>query len=388
MKRLFAFLLAMVAAQPAAAVCTAANTYNFTYASQAAATLAYGSAYNYAATTSGGASRAFSVQILQNGLTNTTVNSIQMPAISTLVTGADATLRDLVLGGTFGARTANIAGATNVVTVTFTFATPIRDFAMTVHDVDFTTNQYRDLIQVTGVGNAITYTPSLSSPAGNNNGTGSRTAAASSLSFGPVTTPVTITASQAVGVSASDNNSNAGTLSASFAQPVTTVTVKYGNAPYTTGENTTGQQGIGIAGISFCPMPQVSVAKTSAPIAGSLGAFNLPGNDVMYTLTVTNTGGSPVDASSIVLADVLPAGVTFRNTVLDTPSGTPFSINAGSSGVSLASGSPAYSNNGGSTYAYTPAAGYDANVKAVRITPSGTMAANSSFAISFVARIN
>ena len=135
-------------------------------------------------------------------------------------------------------------------------------------------------------------------------------------------------------------------------------------------------------------MPQITVAKTSAPIAGAFGAYNLPGNDVMYTLTVTNSGGSPVDASSIVLADVLPAGVTFRNTVLDAPSGTPFSINPGSSGVSLSSGSPAYSNNGGSTYAYTPAAGYDANVKAVRVTPTGTMAANSSFSISFVARIN
>lgn len=391
MTRLFAFLMlivAMLGASPATAgTCTAANQFNFTYASQAAATLAYGSTYNYTATTSGGGSRAFSVQVTQNGLTNTTVNGNQMPAISTLVTGADATLRDLVLGGTFGARTTSIAGTTNVVTVIFTFAVPVRDFTMTVHDVDFSANQYRDLIQITGTG-AATYTPGLASPAGNNNGSGSRTATGSSLSFGPVTTPTTITASQAVGVGAAGNNSNDGNITAIFAQPVTTVTVKYGNAPYTTGENTTGQQGIGIAGISFCPMPQLTVTKSSSPMSGTLGAYNLPGNDILYTLTVTNSGGSPVDATSIVLSDVLPTGVTFRNTVLDAPSNTPFSINAGSSGVGLSSSSPAYSNNGGSTYAYTPAAGYDANVRAVRVTPTGMMAANSSFSISFVARIN
>ena len=245
MTRLFALLmlvLAIIGASPAeAGTCTAANQYNFTYASQAAATLAYGSTYNYTAATSGGATRAFSVQITQNGLSSTVVNGNQMPAISTLVTGADATLRDLVLGGTFAARTASIAGTTNVVTVTFTFAVPVRDFTMALNDIDFAANQYRDLLMVTGVGNAVTYTPTMSSPAGNNNGAGSRTAAASSLSFGPAATPTTITTSQAVGVSASGNNSDDGNITASFVQPVTTITVKYGNAPYTTGENTTGQ---------------------------------------------------------------------------------------------------------------------------------------------------
>ncbi|MDB5678505.1 hypothetical protein [Sphingomonas bacterium] len=391
MTRLLAFLMLVIAtigASPAdAGTCTAVNQFNFTFASQAAANLAYGSSYNYTATTSGGGSRAFTMQLTQNGLASTTVNGTQLPAISTLITGTDTTLRDLVLGGIFGGRTASITGTTNVVTATFTFAVPIRDFTMTVHDIDFAANQYRDLIQVTGVGSAVTYTPALSSPAGNNNGSGSRTAAASSLSFGPVATPTTITAAQAVGVGASDNNSNDGTITASFAQPVTTVTVRYGNAPYTSGENTTGQQGIGIAGISFCPMPQLTVTKSSSPMSGTFGAYNLPGNDVLYTLTVTNSGASPVDASSIVLTDILPTGITFRNTAL-APSSTPFSIVAGSSGVALSASSPAYSNNGGSTYTYTPASGYDANVSAVRVTPTGTMAANSSFAITFVARIN
>ena len=380
-------LLAVLLPVQAEAACAAAAQYNFAFSSRPAATLAYGSAYTYTATTSGGASQNFTVALAQNGMTSTVVSSTTLPAISTLVTGSNASLRDLVVGGIFSARTADITSNTRVATVTFTFTTAIRDFTMTVHDVDWATGQYRDWLQITGTSSAGTYTGVMSSPPGNGNATGQvRTASGSSVTYGPVTSPVTVTASQAVGVDAAGNNSDDGNVTVSFAQPVTSVTLRYGNAPLIKGQSGTGQQGIGIAGISFCPMPQISVAKTSAPIAGTLPAFNIPGNDVTYTLTVTNTGASPVDASSIVLTDVLPANVTFRNTALS--GSIPFAISAGSSGVTLATGSPAYSNNGGSTYAYAPAAGYDSNVKAVRITPSGTMAANSSFSISFVARIN
>lgn len=124
--------------------------------------------------------------------------------------------------------------------------------------------------------------------------------------------------------------------------------------------------------------------------AGSPDRFNAPGSDVAYTLTVTNSGGSPVDLGSLVLTDVLPANVTFYNGDYDpaVPGTGPFQLTAGSSGVTLAAGGRAYSNNNGSTYAYTPASGYDANVDAVRLTPTGSMAANSSFTIRFRARIN
>jgi uncharacterized repeat protein (TIGR01451 family) len=140
-------------------------------------------------------------------------------------------------------------------------------------------------------------------------------------------------------------------------------------------------------------MPSLAVAKTSAPYittAGSPDRFNAPGSDVAYTLTVTNSGGSPVDLSSLVLTDVLPANVTFYNGDYNpaSPGMGPFELTAGSSGITLPAGGRAYSNNNGSTYVYTPAAGYDANVDAVRLTPTGSMAANSSFTIRFRARIN
>jgi uncharacterized repeat protein (TIGR01451 family) len=381
--------LALVPASPAFAGCAVSAQYTFAFSGRPAATLAYGSTYTYTAATSGGASQNFAVQLTQNGMTSTVVSSTQLPAIGTLVTGSTTTARDLVIGGIFGGRTTDITSSTRVATVTFTFTQPIRDFSMTVHDVDFTSGQYRDWLMITGTSASGTYTPVMSSPPGNGNATGApRTATGSAVTYGPVSSPVSVTASQVAGVGASDNNSDQGNVTASFAQPVTSVTLRYGNAPLVSGESGTGQQAIGIAGIGFCPMPQIAVTKASAPMTGTLGAYNIPGNDILYTLTVTNAGASPVDASSIVLSDVLPAGVTFRNTVLDATSGTPFSISAGSSGVTLSAASPAYSNNGGSTWSYTPVSGYDANVRAVRVTPSGSMAANSSFAISFVARIN
>ncbi|WP_425231038.1 hypothetical protein [Sphingomonas sp.] len=387
MKRLIALALSLVPAS-AFAACPAANNYSFAFANQAAATLAYGGSYNYTAATSGGASRGFTMAVAQNGLTSTQVNTTQLPAIGTLITGADASKRDLVLGGTFAGRTTSMTSGGRVVTVTFTFAQPIRDFAATLHDIDFSANQYRDWVAVTGANGGTTYTPVLSASWGNGNGAGvPRTASGSSVTFGPGSAPITLAANEGVGTGASGNNSDDGIISAAFAQPVTTVTIVYGNAPYTSGESTTGQQAIGLAGISFCPMPDVTVAKTSAPIAGTYGAFNLPGSDIAYTLTVTNNGGSPVDASSIVLTDVLPAAVEFRNTTLDASTGAPFSIVSGSSGVTLTSTSPAYSSDGGATWAYAPATGYDNRVKAVRITPSGQMAANSSFSINFVARV-
>lgn len=378
--------IALLASAPAWASCAAAAQYNFLFSNQPATTLAYGSTYTYTASTSGGLTTNFTMKPAQNGLTSTVVASTTLPAIDTLVTGTDATKRDLVIGGTFSGRTADITSATRVITVTFTFTQPVRDFTLSAHDIDFGSNQFRDWLMITGTSATGTYNPSIVTPWGTSNATGgTRSNASSSVMLGTSTTPLNLTVAQVAGIGASDPNSNDGTITASFAQPVTSVTLRYGNAPYSAGENTTGQQATGISGISFCPMPNITVAKTSAPVAGTLGAYNLPGNDLTYTLTVTNSGASPVDAGTINLIDMLPANTLFRNTVIS--GGLPFSIAPGASGITLAAGAASYSNNGGSTWAYTPASGYDAAVNALKIVPSGTMAANSSFAISFVSQI-
>lgn len=375
-RRVFLALITMMLAQPAFAnSCDAANRFNFAFSDQAAATLAYGSSYNYTATSGSGATRPFSVQLAQNGLASTQAANVQMPAIGTLITGTDATKRTLVVGGAFGSRTADINGSTRVITVTFTFATAIRDITFTVHDIDFTANQYRDWLAVSGTNGGNSYVASLALGAG-----------ATSATIGPTSTPVTISAGQAVGSGASTNNSGNGTIVASFTQPVTSVTLKYGNYPLQLGEVTTGQQAMGIAGFSFCPLPAISLAKTSSPVNSALGAYNIPDNDVVYTITVTNSGGSAVDAGSIVISDVLPGNVTFRNSALDGTTTLPVKL-SGAAGVSVASANVTYRRTGTTTFNYIPTGGYDPLVAEIRVTPSGTMAANSSFAIQFTGKI-
>ena len=392
-KALLAAGVGLCMAGPAHAVCPATNQFNYTFATATAATLNYASTYSYTATNGLGQSQAIGVSFISNGTNSTVVGGQQMPAITTLINDSGTVNRNLVIGAIFAGRTADVSVNTRIVAAVFTFPTPVRDFTVQVNDVDFTANQFRDWLMVTGTNGALSYVPSLTTPFGQSNATGgTRTNASSSQALGATTTPVTINSSQSVGTGASGNNANTGTITASFAQPVTRIEVRYGNYPLQAGETATGQQAIGIQAISFCPMPQLSFAKSSAPFvtaATDPARFNTPGSDVIYSLTLTNSNSSPIDLNQVVLTDPLPAQVTFLNGDIDSagPLTTNFEFVPGASGLTFAAGNLSYSNNGGASYAYTPAAGYDPLVTAIRLNPQGVMAANSSFTLRFRARI-
>lgn len=383
----------LLQAAPAHAACDASNTYSFAFASVADASLTYGSTYTYTATNPLGATRSLTFRAVNNGLSSIQVGGENMPQISSDVTSGTGG-KTFQLGGIFPSRTSSITSNTRTVRLTIAFSAPVRDIIVNSHDLDFTSNQFRDWLHVTGSDGTSSFVPVLSAPAGNNNGAGARTATGSSVNFGADDSPYVLTGSEVVGISGSaDVNVTTGDVAINFPQPVTSITISYGNFPLQSGESATGQQRVGISQVRFCPMPAIAVAKTSAPwitTAGSPDRFSAPGSDVAYTLTVTNSGGSPVDLSTLVLTDVLPPNVTFYNGDYNasSPGMGPFELTAGSSGVTLPAGGRAYSNDNGSTYAYTPGAGYDANVDAVRLTPTGSMAANSSFTIRFRARIN
>lgn len=383
-------LLALSVPGAAHAACDANNQYSFSFGTQAAATLSYAGSYNYTAANPLGATQPFTVSFGTNGTTSTTVGGTQMPAITNLLTDGTNN-RTLMVGGTFGGRTAAIAANTRVIRTNLTFAQPVRDLTLTVHDVDFANNQYRDWFMVTGGNGAASYAASLSTPYGSNNGTGPRSATGSTLTLGPATTPFNITAAEAVGTSTSANTGvSNGDVSVSFPQPVTTVTLRYGSYPLSSGETATGQQAYGLSRVAFCPMPNVSVTKTSATFE-TTGAnrFNVPGAEVVYTITVNNSGGSPVDLDGMAITDPLPGQAVFFNGDYNgSGAGTAaFGFNAGTSGVSMPASALSFSNNGGASFAYTPATGFDPAVNAVRFAPAGSMAANSSFQVSFRARI-
>jgi uncharacterized repeat protein (TIGR01451 family) len=392
-KALFAIGVGLFMAGPAHAVCPATNQFNYTFATETAATLNYANTYSYTATNGLGQSQAIGVSFISNGLSSSIAGGQQMPAITTLINDGGTTNRNLVIGGIFTGRTADVSVNTRVAVVVFTFATPIRDFSVQVNDVDFTINQFRDWLMVTGTNGTLSYVPSLTTPFGQSNATGgTRTNASSSQALGATTTPVTITSSQSVGTGTSGNNSTTGTITASFMEPVTRIEVRYGNYPLQTGETATGQQAIGIQAISFCPMPQLTFAKSSAPFITAATdplRFNIPGSDVIYSLTLTNSNSSPIDLNQVIMTDPLPAQISFLNGDIDDggPLTTNYEFVPGASGLTFAAANLTYSNNGGTSYGYTPAAGYDPLVTAIRLNPQGSMAANSSFTLRFRARI-
>jgi uncharacterized repeat protein (TIGR01451 family) len=383
--------LSALAATPAFAACPAANQYNFNFSSQTAASLSYASSYTYAATSTALGTQNFTVSFLSPTGYNAVTGIGTLPEISADVNGGAGNA--LVLGGILASRTVDITNNNTALLTTLTFATTVRDLTFTIHDIDYTVNQFRDWVHIVGVGPSGNYVPALVTPFSMANVSGPFTNASSSVKLGPQGAPVAVAVDQATGVSVSANNSTTGNITISFAQPVSSVQFRYGNYPLQAGETATGQQFTAISTVSWCPMPQVTLGKTVAPwsdpVNGTTNPKQIPGGDIIYTLTVTNSNSSPVDLSTAVLTDPLPANVTFFNGDIDDagPLTTNFEFNAGTTGVTFGAANLTYSNNGGTTYAYAPSAGYDAAVNALRFAPVGSMAANSAFTLKFRARI-
>lgn len=130
----------------------------------------------------------------------------------------------------------------------------------------------------------------------------------------------------------------------------------------------------------------------SDPVNGTVNPKLIPGAIVEYAITVTNVGARAVDASSVVLTDPLPADLTYDNvTGVSFSNGTtPSGLNAFNPATMVTYSSQS---GGGAPYNYTPSGSYDANVRGLRIAPTGTMAAATatttpSFTIRFRARVN
>ncbi|MEL6323688.1 MAG: DUF11 domain-containing protein, partial [Pseudomonadota bacterium] len=63
----------------------------------------------------------------------------------------------------------------------------------------------------------------------------------------------------------------------------------------------------------------LDAAKTNAVFdPGGLGLYALPGNDVIYTITVSNSGQGATDTDTVVLIDVIPDEVDFWNGDIDS----------------------------------------------------------------------
>jgi uncharacterized repeat protein (TIGR01451 family) len=133
---------------------------------------------------------------------------------------------------------------------------------------------------------------------------------------------------------------------------------------------------------------RLAVTKTSATFVPN--EFSLPGNDMLYTISVTNSGGV-IDSGSIVVTDILPAEIDLYYGT-GSPSPVTFTDGSGAAATGLiccSAANIAYLDAGG--LVVSPTTGYASNVRQLRISPSGTMpsglATPTSFQLSFRARI-
>ncbi len=188
-------------------------------------------------------------------------------------------------------------------------------------------------------------------------------------------------------------------LAAGLSYPVITLTVNVAaNAPASV-TNTASVSGGGEANTSNnsandpttinASPPNISLVKSVSP-----SGVQVPGTDLAYTVTYTNSGG--MAASSFIIIDPNPANVdplerVFHN--VDFKVGSMTSA-PGTSGL-VATFS--YSNNGGTTWTYTPVsggggapAGYDRTVTNIRWSFAGNLsqtAPNNTGSVGFTARI-
>lgn len=183
----------------------------------------------------------------------------------------------------------DFATVNQTATTTITLPVAVPGVQFTVFDIDYAANDFADKLTVTGSNGGNTVLPTLT------NGTSNY-----------------VIGNTAIGNSGSAGTSGAGNVVVTFAQPVDTITIVYGNA--NTAPSDPDGQAISIYDITFCnPMTALTVTKISSilsdPKNGTTNPYAIPGAVAEYCITITNPGSSA--ASNVVATDPIPATLTY-----------------------------------------------------------------------------
>jgi hypothetical protein len=188
---------------------------------------------------------------------------------------------------------------------------------------------------------------------------------------------------------------NSGTLTKtyeySYAVPATgppgiwTTTV---NAPEGT-EGTVSDSGIGTFQVTLLPNVVIvkSVQVVTDPYNGGTNPKAIPGATMLYDVTVTNQGIGAAD--SVTVADGIPLNTALRVADIGAPGSGPVAFLNGTTpsgltftfiGLGNAADSLDFSNDNGTSWAYTPTAdgnGADTAVTNIRVQPTGSFSGAS-----------
>jgi parallel beta-helix repeat protein len=148
-----------------------------------------------------------------------------------------------------------------------------------------------------------------------------------------------------------------------------------------------------------------SVAVLSDPLNDTTNPKSIPGAMQVFTLRITNQGTGSVDNDTVAIVDAVPTNTALFVQDLGGAGSGPVAFTNGApasaltytfSGLGNGTDDLEFSNNGGTSWAYTPVAnanGCDPAVTHIRVRPKGTMAAasgagNPFFEVRFRVRVN
>lgn len=141
--------------------------------------------------------------------------------------------------------------------------------------------------------------------------------------------------------------------------------------------------------LSLCAIePDLKVKKTVEVFdPQNQGLYGLPGNDVVYTISVVNEGTGSVDPNSLELIDAIPEQTIFYNGDIDDggPEINPVAFSDNGSGLTWNYGTDVRYSDSSSAPAefsdcnYGPVLGYDPNVTFICFNPKGIMGAGNPF---------
>ena len=209
---------------------------------------------------------------------------------------------------------------------------------------------------------------------------------------------------------AGDTNATAGTIGLSFVVPAGAVIGQtFARFRWSTQSDLDPSVLVGHDGevedyvVTILGIPVVTATKTSAIYATtSFTGFFLPGNDVIYTIAVTNSGTAATDADSIFVLDTLPAQVALYVGDFDAAgpaTGTIYVTQQNGAALTVAPpGDVAFSDQIAAptsfaqcSYVPTVTNAYDPAIRHVCVNPKGSLASGTpapGFTLQFRARIN
>jgi len=185
------------------------------------------------------------------------------------------------------ARDVGFPSQSDMVAVTIDLGKPgigVEAVQFELFDVDY--GQWADRITISGTMNGIAATPVLS---------GSHAKSA----------PGNV----ATGTSDAENGTGDGNLSVTFLTPVDQIIFTFDNAPAMPDDP--DFQRIAMQNITMCPRELADISAVKTVNVSNPGDYMIPGNEITYTITVTNSALARKPATDIVINDTLPDEVKF-----------------------------------------------------------------------------